>query len=170
MELINFILDSSTVQFLIFLTKIFAPIIFLFFLGVSLFSLKKSPTFIQMGFWQDLIELKNQKAYGVGKVEKKWLGITQRLETTNVADWKLAIIEAESLIEEILARMGLGGESFGDRLKKMDKSQLPSLDDLTQAHQVRQDIVHDPDYRLDFEQTTRVIGIYERALRELDAL
>ena len=170
MELINFILESSTVQLLIFLTKVFAPVIFLFFLGVSLFSLKKSPTFVQMGFWQDLVELKNQKAYGAGKVEKKWLVISQRLETPNAADWKLGIIEAESLIEEILTRMGFGGETFGDRLKKLDKSQLPSLDDLIQAHQVRHNIIHDPDYRLDFEQTVRTIRIYEKALQELDAL
>lgn len=169
MELINFIFESSAVQFLIFLAKVFGPIIFLFFLGVIIFSLKKS-SFIQMGFWQDLVELKNQKAYGAGKVEKKWLVIAKRLDSPNTADWKLGIIEAESLIEEILTRMGFGGETFGDRLKKLDKSQLPSLDDLIQAHQVRQNIIHDPDYRLDFEQTARVVGIYEKALRELDAL
>lgn len=169
MELINLILNLSTVQFLIFLTKILGPIVFLFFLGIIILSLKKS-TFIQMGFWQDLVELKNQKAYGAGKVEKKWLVIAKRLETPNAADWKLGIIEAENLIEEILTRMGFAGETFGDRLKKLDKSQLPSLDDLIQAHQVRQNIIHDPDYHLDFEQTARAISIYERALRELDAL
>ncbi|MBI4358976.1 MAG: hypothetical protein HY577_00065 [Candidatus Nealsonbacteria bacterium] len=169
MELINFIFESSTVQFLIFLAKVVGPIVFLFFLGVNILSLKKS-TFIQMGFWQDMIELKNQKAYGAGKVEKKWLGITKRLEAPNAADWKLAVIEAETLTEEILTRMGFGGETFGDRLKKISPSQLPSLNDLIQAHQVRQNIVHDPDYRLDFEEASRTLGVYERSLRELDAL
>ncbi len=169
MELINLSLNSPTTQFLIFWVKVFSPIVFLFFLGVIIFSLKKS-SFIRMGFWQDFVELMNQKAYGVGKVEKKWLVITKRLETPNAADWKLAVIEAESLIEEILARMGFSGESFGDRLKKMDKSQLPSLNDLTQAHQIRQNIIHDPDYRLEIDQVVKTIAIYERALKELDAL
>jgi len=169
MELVDFILASPLIQFVILVMKIVSPLVFLFFLGVILFCLKNS-TFVRLAFWQNFIELQSQKAYGMGKVEKKWLAITKRLESQNSADWKLAIIEAESLTEEVLARMGFGGASFGERLQKVNREQLPSLDDLTEAHQVRNNIIHDPDYRLDLDPAVRTVNVYERSLRELSVL
>lgn len=169
MELLDFVLSSPLIQFVILLIKILSPIVFLFFLGVILFCLKKSP-FIRLAFWQNFVELRSQKAYGMGKVEKKWLAVSKRLESSNSADWKLAVIESESLTEEVLARMGFGGSSFGERLKKMNKDQLPSLEDLGQAHQIRNNIIHDPDYHLDLDQAVKTVNVYERSLRELSAL
>lgn len=80
------------------------------------------------------------------------------------------MIEAESLTDEALIRMGFGGESFGERLKKITPEQLSCLDELLEAHQIRNNIVHDPDYRIDIETASKTIRSYETALRELEAL
>ena len=123
-----------------------------------------------MSFWIDFLEFIKIKGHDTGKLEKRWQYTIKRLESPNMADWKLAVIEAEALTEEVLARMGFGGASFGERLKKMRPEQLPSLENLTNAHQVRNNIVHDADYRIDINEASKVIAIYEKALQELDAL
>lgn len=169
MELINYVLNSPAAQLVIFLIKVVGLLFFLVASGVIIFCLKVSP-FIRLSFWQNLMEIRNQKAYGAGKVEKQWLQTKKRLESQNAADWKLAVIEAESLLEEVLARLGFGGESFGERLKKVTKEQLPSLEDLVRAHETRNNIIHDPDYRLEQDAANRVVDVYGRCLQEMNAL
>ncbi len=169
MEFFAPILNSPTLQLIIAMTQTLGPFIFLIFLGIIIFCLAKSD-FIKMGFWIDFVEFIKVKGHDTGKLEKRWQYTIKRLETPNMADWKLAVIEAEALTEEVLARMGFGGESFGDRLKKMKLEQLPSLENLTNAHQIRNNIVHDPDYRININEASKVIAIYEKSLQELDAL
>ncbi len=169
MELLAPILNSPILQFVIALSQALGPFLFLFFLGIIIFCLAKSD-FIKMSVWIDLLEFIRVRGHDTGKLEKRWQYTIRRLESPNMADWKLAVIEAEALTEEVLARMGFGGESFGERLKKMRPEQLPSLDNLTKAHQIRNNIVHDPDYRIDIGEASKTIAVYEKSLQELDAL
>jgi hypothetical protein len=176
MEILNYIY-SPTGQFIILLIEIFFTFAFLFFLFAIIYVLNRSNWLrwtiaLEKAFDPILyfIETKNRKFFGVSNAEKKWQAILKRLETPNSADWKLAIIEAENLIEEVLARMGFGGESFGDKLKKVTKEQVPSLDDLVASHQIRNDIVHDPDFRISLEDAKKTIDGYKKALEELEAI
>jgi hypothetical protein len=57
-------------------------------------------------------------------------------------DWKLAIIEADIILDEILKNAGYAGNSLGERLKSIAPSQLQSLDDAWQAHKVRNQVAH----------------------------
>jgi len=169
MELLAPILNSPILRFIIALSQTLGPFLFLFFLGVIIFCIFKSD-FFKMATWIDVLEFIRVRGHDTGKLEKRWQYTVRRLESPNMADWKLAVIEAENLTEEVLARMGFNGESFGERLKKMKPDQLPSLDNLTNAHQIRNNIVHDPDYRIDIGEISKTIAIYEKSLQELDAL
>ncbi len=169
MELFAPILNSQILQFIIVMSQVLGPFVFLILLGIIIFCLFKSD-FVKMSFWFDFVEFIRVKGYYTGKLEKKWQRIVKKLESPNMADWKLAVIEAETLTEEVLARTGFGGESFGDRLKKMKEEQLPSLENLTKAHEIRNNIVHDPDYKIDISEINKTIAVYEKSLRELDAL
>lgn len=169
MEFFAPILNSPILQFIIAMSQTLGPFLFFVLLGIIIFCLVKSD-FVRMSVWIDFLEFIKVRGYDTGKLEKRWQNTLKRLESPNMADWKLAVIEAEALTEEVLARMGFGGESFGDKLKKMRLEQLPSLENLTKAHQVRNNIVHDPDYRIDINEISRTIAIYEKSLQELDAL
>ena len=169
MELLAPILNSPILQFIIALSQNLGPFIFFLFLGVIIFCIFKSD-FFKMATWIDVLEFIRVRGHDTGKLEKRWQHTVRRLESPNMADWKLAVIEAENLTEEVLARMGFNGESFGERLKRMRADQLPSLDNLTNAHQIRNNIVHDPDYRIDIGEASKTIAIYEKSLQELDAL
>ncbi len=169
MNFIDYVLNLTIVKIIILALKILSPIVFLGLLGLIFVALRGSP-YIKWTLGMDMNEFFSQKAYGSGKMEKKWQGIAKRMENSNPPEWKLAIIEAESMVEEILTRMGFSGASFGDKLKKLSNDQLSTLDQLTEAHQIRNNIVHDPDYRLEIEIATRTIRAYEMTLRELEAI
>jgi hypothetical protein len=121
-------------------------------------------------FIQDLIEFSTYKMLGARKLVKTWEKITDRLKTANEAEYKLAIIEADNLLENVLKRLGYSGETFGDKLKAIGATLLPNLNEVIQAHQVRDKIVYDPDYLLTLDEAKETLKIYEEALRNLDAI
>lgn len=101
------------------------------------------------------------------KLERDWQKIKQRLEKDWASESKLAIIEADKLLDGMLKRMGYGGESMGDRLKQVNKDALPNLDDVWAAHKIRNDIVHDPDYQFSSRSARIAIDTYEKAFENL---
>jgi len=47
---------------------------------------------------------------------------------------------------------------------------LPSLAEVQGAHEIRNNIVHDPDYRLNLDGAQKTISFYEKAFTDLDVL
>ena len=86
------------------------------------------------------------------------------------SEHKLAVIEADSMLDNILKRMGFGGESLGERLEKLTVASLPNIEDAKEAHKIRSNIIHDPAYKLSLDEAKRIIEIYEKALTDLQAL
>ena len=119
---------------------------------------------------QDLVEVSTYKPYGLRKVTREWLKIKTRLNVDSEAEYKLAIIDADSLLDNILKDMGYSGNSLGERLNELAAITLPSIEKVREAHKVRSNIIHDPDYNLSFDQTRDALVVYEAALKELEAL
>ena len=65
------------------------------------------------------------------------------LESNNPNDWKLAIIEADIILDKALKDKGYAGPTIGDMLKSVAPSSLQSLQDAWEAHLVRNKIAHD---------------------------
>ena len=83
-------------------------------------------------------------------------------------DWKLAIIEADIILDEILKDAGYAGASLGERLKSISPSQLQSLDDAWQAHKVRNQIAHaGSDFVLTRKLAEDTIKQYRRVFYEM---
>ncbi|KKT40847.1 MAG: hypothetical protein UW30_C0017G0017 [Candidatus Giovannonibacteria bacterium GW2011_GWA2_44_13b] len=99
---------------------------------------------------------------------EEWTDILAKSRSQDENQRKFAIIAADSLIEKILALAGYEGDNLGERLKKIESSDLDSLNDVWEAHKVRNRIAHEADYRLSAEDSAAAIGRFERALRELE--
>ncbi|HMO77935.1 MAG TPA: hypothetical protein PKA42_03480 [Candidatus Paceibacterota bacterium] len=86
----------------------------------------------------------------------------------NPTDWKLAIIEADIILDEMLKDAGYGGASLGERLKSISPNHLQSLDDAWQAHKVRNQIAHGgADFILTQRLAQDTIKQYRRVFYEL---
>lgn len=167
-RIIQFIFFPQFTGWLLILKIIF--IVFsLIFISFIIFALAKT-TWLKRLILQDLQEFLTYRPFGLRKIEKEWQKIKARLEAEAEAEWKLAIIEADKIMDEILKQMEFGGESLGERLTKLSAVSLPNIEEVKEAHKIRSNIIHDPTYRLSLEEAKRVIAIYEKALTDLQAL
>jgi len=166
-NLITFLLSPSPNEWLSTVRIIFIVLSALL-VGVIIFTLFRC-SWLKFIFLQDAAEILTYKPFGVRKIEKDWRKITSRLDTGMESEYKLAIIEADDMMSETLKRMGYGGESLGERLEKLTKATLSNIEEIKEAHQVRNNIVHDPNYRLSLEETRKALAIFEKAFRDLEA-
>lgn len=104
------------------------------------------------------------------QTERDWVKIKERVEKADEANLKLAIIEADNMLDDVLKRMGLEGKDMGERLEKLNAQQLKSINDIWDAHRLRNLIVHQSDILLTENQIEKAIGVYEEALKELEVI
>lgn len=98
----------------------------------------------------------------------KFAELQAHLDSDNPNDWKLAIIEADIILDDTLKRQGYAGPTLGDRLKSISPETLHSIDDAWQAHKVRNQIAHaGADFVLTQKIAREAIMQYERVFKEL---
>lgn len=114
----------------------------------------------------DAEQLWSQKYRGIVK-NSRLTDVLQHLESDRPNDWKLAIIEADIILDEVLKQQGYAGASLGERLKSVAPSQLQSLQDAWEAHKVRNRIAHEgADFVLTHRIAEETIQRYRRVFAE----
>lgn len=104
------------------------------------------------------------------RAQEGWSTIQEHFFKGDENDLKVAIMDADKLLNEALRGAGVLGTQLGDRLKKLRPGQLPNIDDVWQAHKVRNQIAHEPGFVLKRDLAERALDIYEKALQSLGAL
>ncbi|MBP9836299.1 MAG: hypothetical protein KBC78_00495 [Candidatus Pacebacteria bacterium] len=106
-----------------------------------------------------------------GPKNSRFADIEKHIASDNPNDWKLAIIEADIVLDEALKKLGYNGVSLGERLKSITPSQLTCLDDAWQAHKIRNQIAHGgADFVLTKRLAEETIKRYRRVFTELGAV
>ncbi len=103
-------------------------------------------------------------------VNARWEEILRHINSTREAEWKFAVIEADKLVDETLKNAGFAGETLGERLMNIDRSQLETLESLWTAHKIRNRLAHDMNYFLRYAEAVRAIKLYEATLKELGVI
>ena len=99
--------------------------------------------------------------------QESWHKVQEHFYRGGENDLKVAILEADKLLNDALRETGIIGTQLGDRLKKANEGQIPNLNELWQAHKLRNQIAHEPNFKLKRDLAERALGIYEVALRNL---
>ena len=158
------IITSPT--FLFYLKIAFIVIGAFFLLSTILLLLKNS--WLKRRFLENWTEFLVYRPFGVKKTFKQWAKVLKRLDTGKEADYKLAVIEADGLLNDILKKMGYEGETMAKILEQLDANILPNIEQIWKVHKIRNNVVHDPDYELNLEQARKILGIYEKSFRTLE--
>lgn len=99
----------------------------------------------------------------------KWENVLKHVAGNDSASWRIAIIEADSMLDEMLIKMGYFGETMGDRLMSAKEETFPYLNEAWEAHKVRNRIAHDgSDFVINRPEVKRVIDNYESVFRAQD--
>ncbi len=162
-------LTSAEIQEKLLPVRIAFLVISGIFLGIIVFILLTSH-YLQWLFIQDMWEFITYRPFGAKRITRRWRKILKRLETETESEYKLAVIEADDLLDSSLKRMGYAGQNLEERLDKLTSATLPNIEAVKKAHQTRNDIVHDPDYRLSLEEVKKTLDIYDQAFRSLQIL
>ena len=101
----------------------------------------------------------------------RWQSVQSHLASDNPNDWKLAIIEADVLLEKMLDSAGFTGTTVGEKLKSAATRSFDTLDDAWQAHRVRNQIAHGgADFVLTHKLAKETMIQYERVFTEFGVL
>ncbi len=115
---------------------------------------------------RDLEALYDQHYRGVQK-NSRLQEVYLHIDSSNPNDWKLAIIEADIVLDDILKQRGYAGNSLGERLRSIAPSQLATLDDAWEAHKIRNQIAHGgADFVLTQRLAEETINRYRRVFGE----
>lgn len=167
-EIINFLLYPKFSGWLLILKFIFLGFGF-FFLGYIIWALVKTSWLKRIFLW-DLKEFLSFRPFYTKIFAPKWKKIEKRLESQIEADFKLAVLEADELLNECLAKIGYSGETLEEKLEKLTEEIISNLKELKKARELRNSIVEDPNLKLTLEETKKFLAIYKKALQDLQAL
>lgn len=94
---------------------------------------------------------------------KKWRQITENIASESESDWKMAVMDADNLLEETLVDFGYKGESLGEMLKN---AKFDTLQNAWAGHKIRNEIAHNYSYRLTKQEAKRAVANYSKVFAE----
>lgn len=105
---------------------------------------------------------------GSGEIRnERWTAVLGHLFSDNINDWKLSIIEADSMLDSLMTQLGFKGESLGEKLKSADRDKFRSLTSAWEVHTLRNRIAHEGlSFSISHYEAKRVIALYEQIFRE----
>lgn len=114
---------------------------------------------------QSIREKKAREA-GVFKNER-WKKVLDYLFSGNSNDWKLAVIEADSMLFNLVTQLGFKGDTLGDKLKNANRDNFRSLSAAWEAHNVRNKIAHEgSSFEFSHHEAKMIISLYEKVFLE----
>jgi len=101
----------------------------------------------------------------------RWHYILTLVESSNESDWRVAILEADSMLEEVLKDRGFSGTTASELLEGAKESGYLTIQDAWDAHLVRNQIAHEgSDFALSQVEARRVIRMYQNFFEELNII
>lgn len=113
------------------------------------------------------VPVTNHVQQSVPATNPRWIQIEKNMQSHNMSEWRVAILEADILLFDMLSQMGYEGNSIGEILKNVDKANFVTLDDAWKAHRIRNIIAHEgANYELSRDEAERTIRLFKRVFDE----
>ncbi|MDD5551871.1 MAG: hypothetical protein PHI88_01775 [Candidatus Pacebacteria bacterium] len=169
-ESIPLFFQSEAWQNIISILQPVSLLAILIFLTVIIWALWKS-SWIYWYISADFLDFaRGGKTAGENAIQKKWKKIKKRIESPSEANWKLAVIESEEIVENVLSKMGYKGEGIKEKLKNVKEAQIPNVSDLISAHDIFINILADPDYKFTRDKAVKIFSSFEEFLKNAEVL
>ena len=109
------------------------------------------------------------EAFDREAMRSRWREIEALVEQHGEVSRKLAIMEADKLLDHALKTLALPGTTLGERLK-FATYKYPKLNDVWWAHKVRNQLAHEATYHLDAGLARKALKAFKHALETLGAI
>jgi hypothetical protein len=102
------------------------------------------------------------------EIERQWEEI-EKISGTGLMGAKMALIEADRLLDGALKSMMIPGDTMGERLK-FAQYRYPELRKVWFAHRLRNQLVHEATFEVSIPQAKSAIAEFKRSLKALHVL
>ncbi len=161
-----YFISSPQLQDMLFPVKLIFVFFAAFFLIFVVYFMLNS-SWLQYKFLEDVTEFFSWQSYGAREMSKQWDKIHKRTASGAESDFKLSIIDADDLLLEVLDNRGYEGDTFEESIKNTSGLLDPMAGDILIAHETRNNIVYNPDYKISEEQAKKILDIYESAAKSV---
>lgn len=160
--------NSTFFDFIKFILGIYAAVLFVDIILLLVqrgFSGDYRNVMFGMNIPKELVKVKHKN-----KLRSKWEALKEKLKSENMADWEAAVLEADVIIDDLIARMDYPGAHMEERLASIPKGQIDNMEALKEAHEIKKRIVQDKDFKLDRVAAENAVLSYEHFLRLFEVL
>ncbi|MCK5285770.1 MAG: hypothetical protein KAJ58_00905 [Candidatus Pacebacteria bacterium] len=104
---------------------------------------------------------------GVLKNER-WEKIIRHVNSESPLEWRSAILDADVILEEMLTKIGYAGETLGEKLRQVERSDFLTIDSAWEAHKIRNKVAHEDLDSIFLNQrlVKKTISLYQKVFEE----
>lgn len=102
-------------------------------------------------------------------IKRRWQEIEKMIHSKKENDWRLAILEADKLLDLVLKSMAMPGKDLAERLR-FASFKYTNLKKVWWSHGIRNRLVHEPSFYLSHGLAKRTIKKFKKALEEVGSL
>lgn len=161
-----YFISSPDIQDKLFSVKLIFVFFTIFFLSALIYFMINS-SYLRYQFLEDITEFISYQAYGLRSITNRWKKIQKRAESGIESEYKLALIEADDFLNEMLEDRGFVGKTFEELINSAGKVILPNSNEILSAHETRNSIVYNPDYKIDSNMVKKTLAVYETAIKNI---
>lgn len=109
------------------------------------------------------------KNLDVSKYRSRWLTIEQQLKRTETTTYQMSVLQADTLLDQALKERGIQGTTMADRMKQMQQK-WSNANNVWSAHKLRNQIAHESDFVVSYENASRALAAFKQALKDVGAI
>lgn len=163
----NFIIDPHTWTVIGFISVI-SSIIFISLIVFSIVRMREIQLHEKMEVNHEINEALLKDKERARNENQRWNYVITLIESPNDSDWRMAIVEADALLEESLKEKDHVGETVAELLDSARSSGYASIQNAWDAHLIRNKIAHEgSEYPLSQIEGRRIIKMYQNFFEEL---
>ena len=103
----------------------------------------------------------------IPRTQLRWAKILEQADSDSEQRWRLAILEADIMLNELLDLKGYKGDTMADKLKQVERADFNSIEEAGEAHKTRNTIAHEGStFQINNREARRIISLYEKVFRE----
>ncbi|MEK7658550.1 MAG: hypothetical protein AAB352_01635 [Patescibacteria group bacterium] len=161
-----YFISNPSIQDMLFPVKLVFVSFAMFFLAAVVYFMMNS-SWLKFKFLEDVTEFFSWQAYGLKEISRRWSKIQKRMDIGAESEYKLAIIEADDFLAEMLGDRDFTGKTPDDLIKNAGSIIVPNMEKVLEARKIRNSIVYDPDFKIDQNQAKNILVIYEAAIKNV---
>lgn len=116
-----------------------------------------------------ILTKKGPAPLSVEKYRMRWLAIENQLDRNQPTSFHLCVLNADKLLDQALRERGVKGETMGERMKTA-RDTWSNANAVWTAHKLRNQIAHEPDAQVSYDDARRALAAFKQALKDVGAI